>query len=126
MNNQQAYVRKLRARTKGIRDYEVVSRDYPNLAGASEIIFLPRCYWNYVDWAEARGEMDFAGWVIHCEKNPHEDMPISELLMYWLWQDICSRWMNCLPTMLDVPPQGFAFWKATYGKKVWTVGYGGS
>lgn len=100
-----------------------MARNYPNSAGADELIFLPRNYWDYVDWSEARGDMDFAAWVIHCERNPHFDTPISELLMYWLWVDECGRWLHCKPTMSKTLPRGLAFWKATYGKKVWTVGY---
>lgn len=94
------------------------------MSNADELITLPKSYWEYVDWLETRGDINFSGWVIHCEQNPHLDTPLSELLMYWLWLDECGRWMNCLPTQTTTIPSGFSFWKVEYGDQVWTAGCG--
>ncbi|WP_107495982.1 hypothetical protein [Thalassobius sp. I31.1] len=123
--NHQNYVRWLREAEHLSKDYHVTSRSYPNPHGANELIFLPQNYWHYVDWLEVNTDITFADWVIHCAQNPHEATPISHLLMYWLWQDECSRWINCLPAGSDRLPKGFRFWKASYGTRVWTAGFGG-
>lgn len=124
MTPQQKFMRWLRQSTTGSASYDLETRTYPNSTGADELITLHHNYWNYVDWLEARGEISFADWVIHCEQNPSGDTPLSELLMYWLWLDECNRWLYCEPTPSQTLPAGFSFWKATYGERVWTVGCG--
>jgi hypothetical protein len=125
MNMHLKYMQWLRERNAIDPSFTTTSRTYKNLAGADELIWLPNSYWDYVDWMEERGDISFADWVIHCEKNPHEDVSISNLLLYWLWQDECSRWMNCQPTPTTKRPAGLKFWKASYGDRVWTAGYAG-
>jgi hypothetical protein len=124
MNQHQEYMRWLHSKSTKNSENQVISRTFKNSSGADELISLPQSYWGYVDWLEARGDIIFSEWVIHCEMNPHEDTPISHLLMYWLWLDECGRWMNCQPTPSTVIPNGFRFWKAEYGNRVWTAGCG--
>lgn len=125
MNDHLTYMRWLHELEARQPHITVTSRSYKNTSGTDELIWLSEPYWDYVDWLEARSEISFADWVIHCEQNPHEGASLSSLLMYWLWQDECSRWMNNLPTGSDRLPKGFRFWKASYGGRVWTAGYGG-
>lgn len=84
-----------------------VTRFYKHAAGADSMIHLPQGYWNYVDWLEARGDIDFTIWVTHCEENPFEDWPVSQLLMYWLWLDNCRRHRYGEATFSDTPPEGY-------------------
>ncbi len=98
-------------------DYEVQARAYKNTHGVDQMIFLHKCYWEYVDWLEARGDIDFAEWVIHCENNPFEDFTLSHLLMYWLWNDACERFKQDLPTMQPCPPMGYEGWADEYHAK---------
>lgn len=84
-----------------------VMRLCKNHSGADVMIHLPQGYWNYVDWLEQRGDIDFTAWVDHCEATPFEDWPISQLLMYWLWRDNCRRHRNGDPTFSDAPPDGY-------------------
>ncbi len=124
MNKHQEYMRWLHEKSTNSSYNKAVTRTYSNMSNADELITLPKSYWEYVDWLETRGDINFSEWVIHCEQNPHLNIPISELLMYWLWLDECGRWMNCLPTQTTTIPSGFRFWKAEYGDQVWTAGCG--
>jgi|GEM_PF-2326859 hypothetical protein len=124
MTPHQEFLRWLRDAATTSASYDPVTRTYPNSAGADELITLHRNYWDYVDWLEARGDIRFADWVIHCEQNAEDDAPLSETLMYWLWKDECNRWLYCAPTPSKTLPAGFSFWKARYGDRVWTVGCG--
>ena len=103
--NHQEYVRCLRASETISDAYQVVSRGYPNICGAQELIFLPQKYWDYADWLEEGGNINFAEWVLHCDKHPHEGMVISHLLMYWLWLDECNRWIYDDPRPTDSVPK---------------------
>ncbi|SIS72867.1 hypothetical protein SAMN05421759_102681 [Roseivivax lentus] len=71
------------------------------------LIHLPQNYWAYVDWLEARGDIDFQAWVLHVEENPFEDWPMPQLLMYWLWLDETRRHRNGDPAPSAAPPEGF-------------------
>ena len=71
------------------------------------MIHLPQSAWDYVDWLEVRGDIDFQSWVTHSEQHPFEDWSLSQLLMYWLWLDECRRHRNGEPTPTNVPPEGF-------------------
>lgn len=102
----------------------IFSRPYRNAASADVLVTLTDGYWRYVDWLEDRGDICIADWVRHCEANPDEAMPLSELLVYWLWTDECNRWVLGEPTPGTTKPQGFGFWKASYGKRVWRAGCG--
>ncbi|QFT63783.1 hypothetical protein [Roseivivax sp. THAF30] len=82
-------------------------RTYENSAGADELIFLPASTWDYVDWLEARGDIDFQTWVLHCEANPTAEMTLSHLLFYWLWLDQCRRHRYGLHTPTNVKPEGY-------------------
>ncbi len=88
-------------------DSPPVARTYKNAAGADELIYLPSTTWEYVDWLEARGDIDFAAWVLHCEANPAESFTLSHLLFYWLWRDLCGRHRKGLPTPTNVKPEGY-------------------
>ena len=88
-------------------DYEPVMRLYKNTAGADVMIHLPQNSWDYVDWLEKRGDIDFTVWVQHCEQTPFDGWPISKLLMYWLWLDGCRRHRNGLETFSDTLPEGY-------------------
>jgi hypothetical protein len=83
------------------------ARTYPNNAGVDALIHLPESMWDYVDWLEARGDIDFSAWVIHCEKTPCEGYTLSHLLMYWLWLDECRRHRAGLPTPNAILPAGY-------------------
>ena len=86
-----------------------ISRTYKNHLGVDELITLPACYWEYVDWLEDQGDSDISEWVIHCSKHPHADWPTSHQLMYWLWMDDCGRHRQWLPTHREVPPEDAVF-----------------
>lgn len=88
-------------------NHAVQARAYINAAGADELIFLPQSMWEYVDWLEARGYIDFQVWVLHCEANPVETFTLSHLIMYWLWLDDCRRHRYGLPTHTNVLPEGY-------------------
>ncbi|WP_299671312.1 hypothetical protein [uncultured Roseobacter sp.] len=92
--------------------YNPVARVYKNSVGADVLIHLPQGYWTFVDWAEARDEIDFQYWVIHTEQHPYEDWSLSQLLMYWLWLDQCRRHRYGHATHTNVPPEGYE----TYGE----------
>ena len=85
------YMHYLQSRLEEHPDNKPVGRFYKNIAGADVLIHLPQCYWDYVEWSEARGDIDFQYWVTHTEQNPFEDWSLSQLLMYWLWLDRCRR-----------------------------------
>ncbi len=123
--NHQNYVRWLREAEHLSKDYHVTSRSYPNPHGADELIFLPQNYWHYVDWLEANTDITFADWVTHCAQNPHKTTPISHLLMYWLWQDECCRWINNAPRPNGPAPKGLKLWTAKYKGQNWRVGMTG-
>ncbi len=84
-----------------------VTRLYKNSQSADVMIHLPQCYWEIADWLEARGDIDFGHWVIHCEQTPFEDWSLSQLLMYWLWLDLCRRHRYGEPAATAVPPEGY-------------------
>ncbi len=94
--------------------YKVVSRVYKNAKGVDEFIWLHQCYWDYVEWLEARGDINFSEWVVHCDNNPFEDWTLSHLLMYWLWLDECGRFRQGLPTPNPYPPMGYEGWADEY------------
>ena len=96
-------------RTRG-EPADVVPRVYPSIRGTDQVIFLTQGYWDYVDWLEARGVIDFAAWVKHCETHPFEGMTLSHLLMHWLWTDECNRHRNGDETPTNAPPEGFERW----------------
>lgn len=104
----------LRHRTPNTSGYEPLPRIYRNAKGIEEIIYLPRCWWSYVDWAEANTDIDFAVWVVHCDQNPFDDWTLSHLLMYWLWLDECNRFREGLPTPDPYPPMGYQGWADEY------------
>ncbi|GAA6176991.1 hypothetical protein NBRC116593_29100 [Sulfitobacter pacificus] len=87
--------------------HKPVTRLYKNNAGTDVMIHLPQSYWDYVDWSEARGDIDFSYWVTHTEQNPFEDWTLSRLLMYWLWLDECRRHRLGHETPTDTPPEGY-------------------
>ncbi|RVT87167.1 hypothetical protein DXV76_03520 [Rhodobacteraceae bacterium CCMM004] len=99
---------------KHLRDHEArdpdrvsTARAYKNAAGIDELIRLPQPSWDYVDWLEAGGDINFAEWVLHCEANPCDGFTLSHLLMYWLWLDACRRYSQGLPTYSPHPPEGY-------------------
>lgn len=91
-------------------DYKPVKRFYKNASGVDEMIIMTQSHWDYVEWLENTTEIKFADWVIHCDKNPFEDHPISELLIYWLWVDECARFKEGLDTPTPFPPVGYKGW----------------
>lgn len=106
----QEYMHWMRTGTPNHWSYEIVAKPYKNAEGVDEIISMMRCNWDYVDWLEANSEIKFAEWVIHCDKNPWENMCLSNLLMYWLWLDECNRFKEGLPTPNAYPPMGYVGW----------------
>lgn len=115
----QEYMHSIRHETPTDEDYDVVSRSYKNTAGADELIFLPDNYWDNVDWLEARGDIDFSEWVIHCEETPCEGYTLSHLLMHWLWKDHCYRYMMGEPMQSALPPLGGAVVYGEYAGFSW-------
>ena len=107
--NHQEFMRSLR-RVPNHPNNKIVARTYKNAKGADELIFLHQVHWDYVEWLEARGDIDFAEWVIHCDNNPVEDFTLSHLLMYWLWEDECIRFREGMPTPHPYPPMGYEGW----------------
>lgn len=105
-----AYLGDLRRRSPNRESYQIEARPYKNAQGIDELIYLPKGYWDYVAWAEANTEIDFAHWVVHCDNNPHEDYSLSHLLMYWLWLDECNRFRAGEPTPNPYPPMGYEGW----------------
>ncbi len=101
------YMQSLQARADEHPNNKPVGRLYKNTAGTDVLIHLPQGYWNYVEWLEARGDIDFQDWVTHTEQNPFEDCSLSQLLMYWLWLDECRRHRYGNPTPTDIPPEGY-------------------
>ncbi|WP_417674818.1 hypothetical protein [Pseudodonghicola sp.] len=97
----------LQSRVAEHPDNQPIGRIYQNSAGADVLIHLPQHYWNYVDWSEARGDIDFQHWVTHTERHPFEDWSLSQLLMYWLWLDECRRHRYGHPTPTNTPPEGY-------------------
>ena len=112
------YMRYLRHRAPNHASCKIQSRVYKNAKEIDEIIFLPAGYWWYVDWLEARDEICFADWVVHCDLNPFEDWCLSHLLHYWLWYDECERFRKGLPTPNPYPPMGYEGWADEYHGKV--------
>jgi hypothetical protein len=106
----QEYMRYLRQNLPNHESCEVQSRTYKNAKGVDEIIFLTSGYWAYVDWLEARGDISFADWVVHCDLNRFEDWCLSHLLHHWLWTDECNRFRQGLPTPNPYPPMGYEGW----------------
>lgn len=89
----------------------VVARCYRGLDGADRLIHLPQTSWDHVDWLEAHGEIAFDAWVRHCEVHSCDGFTLSNLLMYWLWLDLCRRHRYGLPTPTETPPEGFETWR---------------
>lgn len=104
------YLDDLRRRSPNLPCYEIEARPYKNAQGVDALIYLQRGYWDYVTWAEKNTEIDFADWVIHCDKNPFEDWPLSKLLMYWLWTDQCNRFRAGEQIHKPYPPMGYEGW----------------
>ena len=101
------FMRYLQSRISEHPGNKPVGRFYQNSDGGEVLIHLPQGYWNYVDWSEARGDIDFQHWVTHTEQHPFEDWSLSQLLMYWLWLDECRRHRYGHPTPTNVPPEGY-------------------
>lgn len=114
----QDYIHHITHRSPNRTSYEPLTRFYKNSKGIDTAIVLQRVYWEYVDWLEARGDIVFEEWVIHCELNPikEEDLALSETLMYWLWRDECNRFRDGLPTHSPCPPMGYEGWADQYHK----------
>ena len=104
------YLDDLRRRSPNAKSYQIEARPYKNAKGVDELIYLQAGYWRYVEWAEANTEIDFAEWVIHCDKTPCEGFSLSHLLMYWLWTDECNRFRQGEPTPKPYPPMGYEGW----------------
>lgn len=115
----QEFMHSIRHQVPKKEAYAVLSRTYKNAASADELIFLPKIYWESVDWLEARGDIDFADWVVHCDQDPSEGYSLSHLLMHWLWQDQCYRHMLGLPMKSDLPPLGGAVFYGEYCGTSW-------
>lgn len=91
--------------------YQTQGRVYKSASGVDTFIHLNTCHWEYVDWLEDQGDIDFAEWVIHCDANPCEGYTLSHHLMYWLWTDECRRHRYGAPTPSDTPPDGYTLWE---------------
>ncbi|PCI85560.1 MAG: hypothetical protein COB24_12660 [Hyphomicrobiales bacterium] len=91
-------------------EYKTVTRIYKNAAGLDEIIIMTKVHWDYVAWLEAEENIDFAKWVVHFDKNPHEDWTLSHQLIYWLWYDECNRFRQGCKTPNSYPPMGYEGW----------------
>ncbi|MEP2706158.1 MAG: hypothetical protein ABJQ71_18945 [Roseibium sp.] len=94
--------------------YEPLSRVYKNSKDVDTVITLPRGYWEYVDFLEARLQMSFRTMVKDCDHNPFEDWSLSELLMYRLWEDECRRFRAGRPTGNPHPPMCYEGWADDY------------
>ncbi|MQY43169.1 hypothetical protein GG681_11005 [Epibacterium sp. SM1969] len=84
---------------------KTINRIYTNHRGIGELIMLPQCYWDIVDWLEQKGDISFADWVTHCSVNPHEDWSLSHQLMYWIWFDLSNRHRDGLETPAGIVPE---------------------
>lgn len=115
--NQREFLSDLRQRSPNDEVYDIEARAYKNAKGIDELVYLQQGYWHYVAWAEKNTDIDFAEWVIHCDKNPFEDFSLSHLLMYWLWDDHCNRFRQGLPTPNSYPPLGYEGWADEFHSK---------
>lgn len=112
MNQHIEFMRHLRANEALDPDYKLVTRSYQSVLHETELlIHMPQSTWDYADWLEAEGKALMPLWLMDCETNLANDMPISKRLMTRLWNDECSRHYHGLPTPTDTPPQGFATWR---------------